>query len=96
MPTFDGRMDITGHSDPQKFLNWLQNMNMYFIRYSFSEAEKVMFRHHETEWTIATFLVYEHAHNQVSLILDKCENFEESLISVANKNLVCYEGRTQW
>ena len=43
VPTFGGRLDYSGHSDPQFFLNWLQSMGKYFTRYPFSEAENIRF-----------------------------------------------------
>jgi len=42
--TFDSHLDYSVYlRDPQVFLNWLQSMDMYFDRYSFSEVEKVKF-----------------------------------------------------
>ena len=44
VPTFDGRLNYSGYlRNPQIFLDCLQNMDMYFDRYPFSEAEKVRF-----------------------------------------------------
>jgi len=42
-PTFVGRLDYSDCSGLQIFLDWLQNMDMYFTRYLLSEAEKVSF-----------------------------------------------------
>ena len=44
VPTFDDRLDCSAClRDPQVFLDWLQNMNMYFNQHTFSKAEKLRF-----------------------------------------------------
>ena len=48
--TIDRHLDYFGHSNSQNFLDWLQSMDMYFIRYLFSEAESHV-RYHVIDWT---------------------------------------------
>ena len=44
VPIFDDRLDYSESlRDHQVFLNWLHNMNVYFHRYSLSEAVKIRF-----------------------------------------------------
>ena len=44
IPTFNGRLHYSSYlSDSQILLDWLQSMDMYFIRYQLSEFEKVRF-----------------------------------------------------
>jgi len=41
IPTFDGCLNYSDYlRNPQFFLDWLQNKDMYFSRYPFSEVEK--------------------------------------------------------
>ena len=82
VPTFNGRLDYFGHSDSQFFLDLLQSIDMYFIWYLFSEAEKIRF---------ATIKLT----RETSQYWTSVETSRKKLISTANSNLICYERQTQ-